>query len=211
MRSTDMSWDERTDADPGRLWAGGAVTALVAAGLALVGVLLVNKVPHAFLLTPDGGREPVDDAKTMMPLLAAVSALVATGLLHLLMTTTPRAGQFFAWIGVLVLALLVLDVLVAGEDKLAQFVTSAFYVLIGIMIISSLYGVSRSAVRYHRHQDYRDSYADREAAYPPRRGYPDEYGQDQRPGAAETLPDAYDGYADRSRPPAHRQNHRRYR
>jgi hypothetical protein len=88
-----------------------------------------------------------------------------------------------------------------GALVLAQFVTSAFYVLVGIMIISSLYGISRSAVRYHRHQDYRDSYADREAAYPPQRGYTDEYGQDQRPGVSETLPDAYDGYAGRSRPP----------
>ncbi len=214
MRSTDMSWDERAQADPGRLWAGGVVTALVAAGVALVGVLLVHKLPHASLLSFDGTKEPADDAKTMLPILAAVAALVATGLLHLLMTTTPRAGQFFAWIGALVLALVVLELFVAGDDKVSQFVTSAFYVLIGIVIISSLFGVSRTAVRYRRRQDYRDDYSGRDQAYGRQANpYPDGYGgQDPRHGGyvPETVADPYpDGYADRPQAAPYRDGPRR--
>lgn len=209
MRSTDMSWDERAHADPGRLWAGGVVTALVAAGVALVGVLLVHKVPHAYLLSFDGTRKAADDAKTTLPLLAALVALVATGVLHLLMTTTPRAGQFFAWIGALVVVLIVLELFVAGDYKVAQFVTSAFYALIGLVIISSLYGVSRTAVRYHRHQDYQDSYSGGDPTYGRQaRPYPDGYvGQGPRGGyVGETVTDPY---AERPQAPPYRQGPRR--
>lgn len=158
MPSSDVSWDERTGADAGRLWAGGAATALVAAGVALVCVVVLHRVLHVAVLTP-GGRTAVDgDATMVLPLAAALATLAATALLHLLMSTTPRASQFFAWIGSLVLALVVLQVFLSGTDRLAQFETAAFYLLIGVAIISSLAGVGRTAVRYHRRQDYREAY-----------------------------------------------------
>jgi hypothetical protein len=164
MRSRDLSWEEQSRADAGRLWAGGVATALVAAGVALVGVMVLHKLLHVAVLTP-GGRTAVDsDATTVLPISAALATLLATGLLHLLMETTPRASQFFAWITSLVMALLVLEVFVAGTDLVAEMETSAFYLLIGVAIISSLFGVSRTAVRYHRRQDYRENYSD-EAAY----------------------------------------------
>src|SRR3954471_18330796 len=97
MRSTDLSWDEQTRADGGRLWAGGAATALVAAGVALVGVLVLHKLLHAAVLAPGGTREAADYAMVVFPISAALVTLLATGLLHLLMTTTPRAPEFFGW------------------------------------------------------------------------------------------------------------------
>lgn len=173
MRSTDISWDEETraDADAGRLWAGGAATALVAAGVALIGVMVLHSLLHAAIVSPTGLRQAAGYAMIAFPVSAAILTLLATGLLHLLMTTTPRASQFFAWIASLALALLILQVFLHQTDLLTQAETAAFYLLIGVAIISSLLGVSRSAVRYHRHQGYRES-RPQEGGY----GYPDQTG-----------------------------------
>ena len=160
MRSTDMSWDEQTRADAGRLWAGGAATALVAAGVALIGVMVLHRLLHAPILSPGGLRQAADYAMFAFPVSAAILTLLATGLLHLLMATTPRAPQFFTWIASLVIVLVVLQVFLHDTELLTQIETAAFYLLIGIAIITLLLGVSRSAVRYHRHQAYQDSYTD---------------------------------------------------
>jgi Family of unknown function (DUF6069) len=176
MRSTDLSWDEQARADAGRLWAGGVATAVVAAGVSLIGVMVLHKLLHAPILSPGGLRQAADYAMVAFPVSAGIATLLATGLLHLLMTTTPRASQFFAWIGSLLMALVVLQVFLHDTDLLTKFETAAFYLLIGVAIISSLLGVSRSAVRYHRHQSYRDSQSE-SAAY----GHSDAVGyQDRR-------------------------------
>jgi fucose 4-O-acetylase-like acetyltransferase len=158
MRSTDLSWEEQTRADAGRLWAGGVVTALVAAGVALIALMVLHRVLHAPILSPGGLHEAADYAMIAFPVAVAIVTLLATGLLHLLMETTPRASQFFAWIGALVLALVVLQVFLHQTDLLTKAETAAFYLLVGIAIISSLRGVSSSAVRYQRHQSYRESH-----------------------------------------------------
>ncbi|GAA2078139.1 DUF6069 family protein [Actinomadura alba] len=170
MRSTDPSWDEQARADAGRLWAGGVATALVAAGVALVGVLVLHKLLHVAVLTPSGRTQAASDAMIVLPISAAVATLLATGLLHLLMATTPQASQFFGWIAALVMALVILQVFVVGADLMAEVRTAVLYLLIGVAIISSLFGVSRTAVRYHRHQDYRENRFDEPAyRYEPRR------------------------------------------
>jgi hypothetical protein len=160
MRSTDVSWEEETRADPGRLWAGGAATALVAAGVALIGVMVLHKLLRAPILSPGGLQQAADYAMVAFPVAAAIATLLATGLLHLLMETTPRASQFFGWIASLVTALVILQVFLHETEMLTKVETAAFYLLMGVAIISSLLGVSRSAVRYHRHQSYRDSHSD---------------------------------------------------
>jgi hypothetical protein len=165
MRSTDLSWDEQARADAGRLWAGGVVTALVAAGVALVAVMVSDKLLHVTLLNPDGTREPADDAMVMLPLLAAIVTVFATGLVHLLMTTTPRASQFFASIGALVMALILLQVYLSASDVTGRLATGVLYLVIGVVIISSLSGVARTAVRYHRHQAYRENGSSRGDSY----------------------------------------------
>lgn len=211
MPSTDVSWDEQTSADAGRLWAGGAVTALVAAGVALIGVMLMYKVLHVHILTPGGDKEPTASAKLTFPLAAALVTLVATGLLHVLMATTPRAPQFFGWIAGLGIALLVLQVFVGGStDLLPRFGTAVFYLVVGVAITSSLYGVGRTAVRYHRHQDYRER-----APRGPAVGYPEPGYRDQGYRDAGYRAPAYPepgyreaGYADTGYPapdPAYRE------
>ncbi len=164
MRSTDLSWREQTHADAGRLWAGGAATALVAAGVAVMGVMVLDKLLHAPILSPGGLQQAADYAMIAFPVAAAVATLLATGLLHLLMQTTPQASRFFGWIASLVVALVILQVFLHETEMITKLETAAFYLLMGVAIISSLLGVSRSAVSYHRRQSYDDDgrpYADR--------------------------------------------------
>jgi uncharacterized protein DUF6069 len=173
MRSTDLSWDEQTRADAGRLWAGGAATALVAAGVALVGVLVLHRMLDSAVLIPGAGSETADDAMTVLPISAGIITLIATALLHVLMSTTPQAPQFFGWICALVMALVVLQVFLSEAELITEIQTAVLYLLIGIAMTSSLLGVSRTAVRYHRRQDYRENYADDGAygGYEPRGQY----------------------------------------
>lgn len=176
MRSTDVSWQDQTHADSGRLWAGGAATALVAAGVALIGVMVLHKVLHAPVLSPGGLHQAADYAMVAFPLAAAIATLLATGLLHLLMETTPRASEFFGWIASLVVALIILQVFLHETEMLTKIETAAFYLLMGIAIITSLIGVSRSAVRYHRHQSYDYDESRPHRPHPGRYGYADDDG-----------------------------------
>lgn len=161
MRSTEHSWEDQATADAGRLWAGGAVTAIVAAGVALIAVMVCGRLLHTDLVNPDGTKETADDAMIMLPLLAAIITVFATGLLHLLMSTTPRAPEFFAWIGALAMALVLLEVYLSSTINAAERIaTGVLYLLLGVVIISSLSGVGRTAVRYRRRQVYRDGYGE---------------------------------------------------
>ena len=82
----------------GRLWTGGVATALVAALVALVGVLIARGLLDVPVLAPtDEGT--LGNAKTLrLAVLAALAALLATGLLHLLLLSTPQPRRFFSWI-----------------------------------------------------------------------------------------------------------------
>lgn len=154
MGTSDVSWDEQTRADAGRLWAGGAVTALVAAGVALIAVLIMQRILHVSVRLPGGGH--AQDPMTTLPIGAVLVTLLATGVLHLLMATAPRAPHFFGWIASLALILLLLVVFLNDTKLITKVETGALYLLIGAVIISSLIGVSRTAVRFRRRQDYRE-------------------------------------------------------
>jgi hypothetical protein len=83
--------------DAGRLWAGGVATAVVAALIALVGVLICQNAFDVQMvqppLVPIGSTFPIQYAVT-----AAVFALAATAVAHLLILSTPRPRAFFSWI-----------------------------------------------------------------------------------------------------------------
>jgi hypothetical protein len=86
---------KRVVIDAPRLWGGGLATAVVAALVAVVGVLICREVLHVKLVEPPLLRItdsfPVNYAVT-----AFVLALAATGLAHLLSVITPRPRVFFA-------------------------------------------------------------------------------------------------------------------
>jgi hypothetical protein len=128
-----------------RLWAGGGATALVAAGIGVVGVLLVRGVLDIPILSAKGRL--VNQAMAVVPISAGLAALAATALLHLLLLTTPRPTAFFGAIGAIVIAIVVLQVFLAGGTRQEQVATAMLYVVIGVAVISLLSGVARTAVR----------------------------------------------------------------
>src|SRR5579871_2613566 len=84
--------------DPTQLWPGGIATAVVAGLVALVGVLACRWLLNVPILAPKSDGAYGDAHTTGVVLAAAGSALVATGLLHLLLISTPRPMTFFGWI-----------------------------------------------------------------------------------------------------------------
>jgi hypothetical protein len=140
------SWERRqTAVSARRLWAGGLATALVTAGIAVVGVLLIRGIFGIPILSAKGGL--VNQAMAVVPISAALAALAATALLHLLLLTTPRPTSFFGSICAIVIAIVVLRVFLAGGTREDQVATSLLYVALGVAVISLLFGVARTAVR----------------------------------------------------------------
>ena len=90
--------------DAGTLWAGGLAAAVVAALIVVVGILLCRGVLDVPVLAPEGEGVWGNADTVTFAVGAAVAALLATGLLHLLLLFTPRPGRFFGWIMGLVTA-----------------------------------------------------------------------------------------------------------
>jgi hypothetical protein len=135
MSRPDRRAEPRVIVNSARLWSGGVATALVAALVALVGVLIGEgaldldmTVP---LLMPVGESFAVRYAIT-----AAVLALAATALAHLLVLTTPRPRSFFAWIVGLATVVGVVLPLATGESLGGSLATAVVDLVIGLCILS---------------------------------------------------------------------------
>ncbi|MFF0199850.1 DUF6069 family protein [Streptomyces sp. NPDC005017] len=129
-----------------RLWSGGVMTAGVAGLTAVVAVLLVRGVLGIPVLAPerDGAMA---DASTALPAAgAAVAALVATALLHVVILTVPQPVRFFGWIGVLVTAGVVLLPFTTAAGTGTKVGTAAVWLAIGLTVTSLLSAVGRGAV-----------------------------------------------------------------
>ncbi|GAA4744443.1 hypothetical protein GCM10023199_24600 [Actinomycetospora chibensis] len=120
---------------------------MVAAGIAIVGVLILTNVFDLGIQTAQRSGALVDNAITIIPVCAAIAALAGTALLHLLLLTTPRPATFFSAIVLLVLVVLLLQVFLARGGVVDHIATAILYAAIGLAIISMLSGVSRTAVR----------------------------------------------------------------
>ena len=148
MSYPQRSWDDGdVEVVAKRLWAGGVATALVAAGLAFVGVLIINSIFEVGIQTAGRSGALVDNASTVIPIAAGIAALASTALLHLLLMTTPRPASFFSAIAVLVIVVLILQVFLADGTISAHIATGILYAAIGVAIVSMLSGVSATSVR----------------------------------------------------------------
>jgi Family of unknown function (DUF6069) len=128
----------RVSIDAGRLWAGGAATALVAALVAVVGETIANNVLGVELARP-AVLLPISDNRTInYAVTAAVLALAATGLAHLLSLAAPRPRTFFSWIvGLCTVAAVALPFALDAEFS-AQLATAIINLVIGLSIASLL-------------------------------------------------------------------------
>ncbi len=133
--------------NPNRLWAAGLATAVVAALVALVGVLVVRALLR---IDPDAPRDAGafgNSATVMLCLGAAVAALAATGVVHLLLLSTPRPLAYFSWIVGLVTAAAVVLPFTYAEGLAVALAQAVIHLVIGSAIGSLVTGAASSALR----------------------------------------------------------------
>lgn len=137
----------RPSVDPGRLWSGGVATAVVAALIALVGVLVCRWLFNIPLLAPMRAGAYGDVHTTDLVLGAAGAALAATAVMHLLLLSTPRPVAFFGWIIGLATILAVLLPFSTTAPLTAKAATAVVDLILGVAIGSLLSGVAARSVR----------------------------------------------------------------
>lgn len=137
----------RPRVDAGKLWPGGIATAVVAGLVALVGVLVCRWLFGIPLLAPNSAGAYGDVHTTDLVLVAAAAALVATGLAHLLLLSTPRPLSFFGWIIGLATVLAVLVPFSTSAPLTAKIATAAVDLVLGVAIGSLIGGVAARSVR----------------------------------------------------------------
>jgi len=158
----------RPSVDAGKLWSGGVATAVVAALVALVGVLVCRWLFGIPLLAPKSDGAYGDVHTTDLVLFAAAAALAATGLMHLLLLSTPRPTTFFGWIIGLATVLAVLLPFSTSAPLTAKVATAVVDLVLGIAIGSLLNGVAARSVRVRRSAGYGPAaqpYQERPPAY----------------------------------------------
>lgn len=141
--------------NPGRLWAGGVATAVIAALIVVVGISIARGIFGVPMPVPATSGAMSDAAYVGV---AAGAAIVATALLHLLVVGAPRPLAFFAWIVFLATVLAVLAPFsnsVFGSFSNIAFLNSkssvaAINLVVGIAIGTLLTGVARSSVTRQR-------------------------------------------------------------
>ena len=138
---------DRPRVDAGKLWPGGIATAVVAALAALVGVLVCRWLFNVPLLSPRQDGAYGDVHTTDLVLAAAAAALLATGLAHLLLLSTPRPLTFFGWIIGLATVLAVLLPFSTTAPLDTKAATAGVNLLLGIAIGSLVSGVAARSVR----------------------------------------------------------------
>jgi hypothetical protein len=136
--------------DPGPLWAGGVATAVVAALIALAGVLIFRWLFTVPILAPrqDGAWGNVSTG--MYVLGAAGAALAATAIMHLLLLTTPRPQVFFGWIIALATLVAVVFPFSTTAPMAQKVATAAVNLVLGVAIGTLTAQVAARAVRRRR-------------------------------------------------------------
>lgn len=132
--------------DAARLWSGGVATAVVAALVALVGLLIARGVFDITVLTRT--TKGTWDAASAVPyaLAAGAWALIATGIMHLLLLSTPRPRLFFGWIMFLVGAVVLVGPFTTDAALAEQVASAIIGVLVVIAVASLVSGTAARAV-----------------------------------------------------------------
>ena len=156
--------------DAGPLWSGGVATAVVAALIALVGILVCRWLFNIPMLSPRAEGAWGNASTVGYVFAAAACALVATALMHLLLLTTPYPRVFFGWIiglATVVAVVFPFSTSAPTSQKIATgFVNLVLGVAIGTLIAEVSRRASRRVVRLDR---------PRRSDYPPTRTPGDGY------------------------------------
>ena len=133
-------------ADAQKLWAGGAVSAVITGLVALVGVLISRWLFNLPVLAPRQDGAYGDVHTTALILVAVAAAVVATGVAHLLMLGTLRPLLFFGWIVALVTAIAVMFPFSTTAALDAKLATALVNLAIGIAVGTLVGGVATRSI-----------------------------------------------------------------
>jgi len=135
----------RVDARP--LFSGGVATAVVAALTALVGILVCRWLFKVPILSPrrEGAWGNASTAGYVLG--AAACALAATGLMYLLLISTPYPRVFFGWIIGLATVVAVVFPFSSTAPVSQKIATGLVNLVLGIVIGSLIAEVSRRVTR----------------------------------------------------------------
>jgi Family of unknown function (DUF6069) len=145
--SPDDAGSSRVRPDSGRFWAGAVATAIVAALIALVGILICRWTLNIPILAPAGDGAWGDAHTGEYVLVAALVALVAAGLLYLLVLSTPQPSVFFRWIIGLVTLIAVVYPFSSGAPLDQKVATAVVNLVLGVAIASLLTATAARAIR----------------------------------------------------------------
>ncbi|GAA4686690.1 hypothetical protein GCM10023215_22800 [Pseudonocardia yuanmonensis] len=134
--------------DAGRLWSGGLATALVAALAGLVGALVVRVVTGLVPATHALGTSTFGTAGVVvLCTLAATAALVATGIAHLLLLSTPRPLEYLGWIVGLGTATAVVLPFVTTASLGGALALAAVHLVIGLAVATLTGNAAAASMR----------------------------------------------------------------
>ncbi|MEU5883304.1 DUF6069 family protein [Spirillospora sp. NPDC047279] len=137
----------RPPVNAGRLWAGGVATAVVAAAVGIVGLFIARGLFDIPVWLPDGEYRVMDATAARIAGIGALAALAATGILHLLLVTTPAPRQFFVWIVMLATLIAILWPFTTGMSLSSKLAGASIAFATGLAIGMLLTSVAASAVR----------------------------------------------------------------
>ena len=196
----------RVRPDSAQFWAGAVATAVVAALIALVGILICRWTLHIPILAPAGDGAWGNAHTAEYALVSGLIAIIAGGLLYLLVLGTPQPNMFFDWIMGLATLAAVVYPFSTGAPVDQKAATAIVDLVLGIAIISLLTAVAARAVR----RPVPPAYGDRtghgpeagygqERAYPPGQDYQPDPGYVPEPRGNEPTRPIEDPYGRRSR------------
>jgi hypothetical protein len=133
--------------DARALWSGGAATAVVAALIARAGILVCRWLSGIPVLAPRQDGAWGDASTAGYAIVAAVAALAATAVMHLLLIATPRPRLFFAWIIGLATVIAVAYPFGTTAPLSQQMATAIISLVLGVAIGSLVDGTAARVIR----------------------------------------------------------------
>jgi hypothetical protein len=128
----------------GRLWASGIATAVVAALVTVVGMLIARGLFKVAVLAPHQDGVWGSARTATYAIIAAAVAVLATALMHLLSVTVAEPRRFFRWIMLLATVIAVVLPLTLADAWGSRIATGLINLAIGAVItgiIDSVAGV----------------------------------------------------------------------
>jgi hypothetical protein len=133
--------------DARQLWSGGVATALVAALIALAGILVCRWLFDIPILAPRRDGAWGNASTAGYTLAAAAAALVATAIMHLLLLASPRPRMFFGWIIGLATVIAVVYPFSTSAPLSQKVATAVINLVLGVAIGSLINGTAVRAIR----------------------------------------------------------------